>query len=287
MARRELSLESQQIVLTKSARRCCLCYGLLGDFAVRKGQVAHIDRDPSNSRTDNLVFLCLDHHDQYDSRTSQSKGFTTAELLFYRDLLYADVAKHLPRLETPDHVDEETSSVPLHDLLANVRRPQQVNSCLLNGYEIQKAIERDVLQIHPFDRAHLSTTGYRLSLGEQAFVSGKEVLLTDKMPLGLKPSDTAVVVTREVIVMPRGLVGRILPYYGSLWRSHLQNIVLDPMPHVDPGFRGRIILTISNRGSRTQALPYGSSFALIEFILINDLPFDWASGADSGLGKKM
>ena len=277
-----MSPESEQVVLTRSGRRCCLCYGLRGDFAVKKGQVAHIDRDPTNSRTDNLAFLCLDHHDQYDSRTSQSKGLTREELCFYRDLLHADVAKHLPRLETPDRVGEERTPVPLHDLLATVRGSQQINSCLLNGYEIQTAIERNVLQIYPFSPDQVSMTGYRLSLGEQAFASGKEVLLDDETSLNLEPGNTAVVATREVIVMPRGLVGRILPYYGSLWR----NIVLDPMPQVDPGFRGRIVLTISNRGSREQALPYGIFFANIEFILINDPPVEWVPRGDFWRGTR-
>ncbi len=67
-------------VLVASRRRCCVCFGLSNDTAEKKGQVAHIDRDASNSARDNLVFLCFDHHDQYDSRTSQSKGLTMEEV---------------------------------------------------------------------------------------------------------------------------------------------------------------------------------------------------------------
>jgi hypothetical protein len=35
-----------------------------------------------------LAFLCLPHHDQYDSGTSQSKSFRPAEVKVYRDELY-------------------------------------------------------------------------------------------------------------------------------------------------------------------------------------------------------
>ncbi len=74
-------------VLTKSGRRCCLCYGLNGDSSVKDGQIAHIDQDPQNSHIDNLVYLCIPHHDKYDSTTSQSKGITAHEVRSYRDAL--------------------------------------------------------------------------------------------------------------------------------------------------------------------------------------------------------
>lgn len=58
---------------------------------MKQGQIAHLDRDPQNDCLDNLAFLCLSHHDQYDTRTSQSKGWTIAEVVHYRVLLYRKV----------------------------------------------------------------------------------------------------------------------------------------------------------------------------------------------------
>jgi hypothetical protein len=81
------SIETQ--VLQKSCRRCCLCWGLQGDTAVKQGQIAHLDHDPSNCAFDNLVFLCLEHHAQYDAKSPQSKGFSQDEVRSYRDRLYA------------------------------------------------------------------------------------------------------------------------------------------------------------------------------------------------------
>src|ERR1019366_6110509 len=83
-------------VLVASRRRCCVCFGLSNDPAEKKGQIAHIDRDASNSARDNLVFLCFDHPDQYDSRTSQSKGLTEEEVREYRAQLHRFVAQSLP-----------------------------------------------------------------------------------------------------------------------------------------------------------------------------------------------
>lgn len=83
-------------VLTASRRRCCICFGLRQDDAEKKGQIAHLDGDPAKNTVENLAFLCLEHHDQYDSRTSQSKGLTTEEVRRYRTELLAHVARTRP-----------------------------------------------------------------------------------------------------------------------------------------------------------------------------------------------
>ena len=75
-------------VLINCKRRCALCFGLNGDAGIKTGQIAHIDKNSNNDSEDNLLFLCLFHHDRYDSITSQSKNFTRSELLYYRDALY-------------------------------------------------------------------------------------------------------------------------------------------------------------------------------------------------------
>jgi hypothetical protein len=76
-------------VLINSRRRCCLCVFLSGRDEVRKGQIAHLSQDAEDSQLENLVWLCLEHHDEFDSRTSQAKGLTSDEVREYRDRLYA------------------------------------------------------------------------------------------------------------------------------------------------------------------------------------------------------
>ena len=84
-------------VLTQSLRRCCLCFGLNEDAAIKNGQIAHVDQDRTNNAIGNLAWLCLPHHDEYDSRPSQSKGITAEELQARRDELYRAIeANALP-----------------------------------------------------------------------------------------------------------------------------------------------------------------------------------------------
>jgi len=87
--RRKIPEEIEKEVLIRSKRRCCLCFGLNNDIDIKKGQIAHIDQNREYHSEDNLVFLCFDHHDQFDSRTSQSKNYTGKEIKHYRHLLYA------------------------------------------------------------------------------------------------------------------------------------------------------------------------------------------------------
>lgn len=75
-------------VLAKSGRRCAVCFSLHADTTVKAGQIAHLDQDPNNNRVANLCYLCLPHHDEYDSQTSQSKGLTEREVRSYRDKLH-------------------------------------------------------------------------------------------------------------------------------------------------------------------------------------------------------
>jgi len=61
----------------------------------RDGQIAHLDHDRSNNKEDNLVYLCLRHHNMYDSKTSQSKGFTKGEMRHYREELFKKLGESL------------------------------------------------------------------------------------------------------------------------------------------------------------------------------------------------
>ena len=99
MARVGVPGDIQDQVILLSRRRCCVCFGLCGDVDVKVGQIAHLDHDNKNNALDNLAFLCLDHHDQYDSRTSQSKGLRENEIKHFRTELYNNVGAALSHAE--------------------------------------------------------------------------------------------------------------------------------------------------------------------------------------------
>src|SRR5713101_7321373 len=96
-ARKHITSKIEKRVLIQSVRKCALCFQLDGDARQKNGQIAHLDRRRANSIEDNLAFLCLEHHSEYDSTTSQHKNYTIDEVKAARRALYEWVKKGMPR----------------------------------------------------------------------------------------------------------------------------------------------------------------------------------------------
>ena len=114
-ARRPPTGFDEKRVLIASRRRCCVCVYLEGRNDRRRGQIAHLNRDRTDSRFENLVWLCLEHHDEYDGRPSQSKGFTPDEVRHYRERLYAE-NKSPEQSHSSDNSQEATWRYPLYQV---------------------------------------------------------------------------------------------------------------------------------------------------------------------------
>jgi hypothetical protein len=97
-------------LLTACRRRCCLCVFLNQRDDIRKGQIAHLNHNPADWRFENLAWLCLEHHDEYDSQTSQSKSLQLGEVKNYRDKLYRRYDS------TPPHQRHAVSAMKLKQL---------------------------------------------------------------------------------------------------------------------------------------------------------------------------
>ena len=113
MMRVSIPGDNQDQVLLLSRRRCCICFGLHGDLDVKQGQIAHLDRDNTNYDLDNLAFICLPHHDQYDGKTSQSKALRESEVKKFRKELYDRIAAGLPEGPNPQRHKDAPKPEPL------------------------------------------------------------------------------------------------------------------------------------------------------------------------------
>lgn len=129
--RKRLSPRLETEVLTRCRRRCCLCVFLQNLDEVRPGQIAHLNHRRHDNRFENLVWLCLEHHDQYDSRTSQSKGLTEAEVRRYRNQLIARYPNEdLPVSGEPIEELPPLAAVSLEKALAATDKPKRDLSVL-------------------------------------------------------------------------------------------------------------------------------------------------------------
>ena len=109
--RKSIPKKSQLKIIVKSRRRCPLCVYLKKDFDEKQGQIAHLDKDPSNNKIKNLVFLCLNHHDKFDSKPSQSKSYSNEEIGYYRDKMYKEINEVLTKSRT---TGENGKNLSLH-----------------------------------------------------------------------------------------------------------------------------------------------------------------------------
>ena len=80
MNRKTIPRNTETEVLNKCNRRCAFCAHFEYDWGTKDGQIVHIDRNRSNIAEENLAYLCLPHHDKYDSKPSQTRRLQPQEL---------------------------------------------------------------------------------------------------------------------------------------------------------------------------------------------------------------
>ena len=118
--RKRLPDDIEAEVLTKSARRCTLCFYVKGSLRKKHGQIAHLNRDRTDYRPDNLAFMCLKHHSLYDTTTRQHKNYTLKEVKAARTGLYDAIShgNHLKKQQTPAgrEADRQTLSALLETM---------------------------------------------------------------------------------------------------------------------------------------------------------------------------
>lgn len=138
MTRKPVSSQVQANVLRKSRRRCCICFGLNGDTNEKRGQIAHLDQDASNANEDNLAYLCLYHHDAYDSKSSQSKNFTIEEVKGYRTALHEHwTEEHSGTTRRPSPALSQ-SATPKETSATVEKQPQPPTLNPITPYDLEK-----------------------------------------------------------------------------------------------------------------------------------------------------
>ena len=144
--RRAKIRESDKLkIALSSGRRCTLCYGLERDTGVKWGHVAHVDRDPSNSDFGNLVFLCPNHHAEYDSCSHHSQRITPEEVKHYRRELYEYIESDNRSWRSPATSMEGKDDNSLKGLSAELDLFRLVNPESPIGFEVLAVDKRRIL----------------------------------------------------------------------------------------------------------------------------------------------
>ena len=141
-------------VLVDSARRCALCFGLMSDLGLKTGQIAHINHNNADSQETNLAFLCLHHHDQYDTRTSQSKGISPNELKIYKKRLYEAIGRN-------EHIQWEASRDPKERKADEIRRHDEEVFQMSDSILTEESLNYFLDNLHS-DNSYLSSSGTKI-----------------------------------------------------------------------------------------------------------------------------
>lgn len=89
----------QADVLFMADHTCSIC----GDTN-KNVQIAHIDNNPSNNNEENLITLCLVHHDKVHSKSIMTKNYTELELKQYKANWETIVKAKRKTLENPSSI---------------------------------------------------------------------------------------------------------------------------------------------------------------------------------------
>jgi len=150
--------------------------------------------------------------------------------------------------------------------------------------KIKKLAEKYHL-IFPFNKKNLKGASYYLTVGNEYSLGGKKGKLynkPDKNKLEIPPFEVAIIKTREIINMPRFLIGRwnirvTQAYEGLLWVGG---------PQVDPGWVGHLFCPIYNLSNETVVLKLGQRLATIDFVRTTSFKKDKCEEFDRKKARK-
>ena len=156
--------------------------------------------------------------------------------------------------------------------LANLKEYNNTKDCesvvrghimLMSDAMIRKAIEEELLTISDFSEDCLQPASYNFRLGDEAIASSRrEKEHPSRRGLFTVPAgDFALVKTYEHVALSNYVAGNI----GL--RSHYAKKGLDILagPQIDPGFKGCLVVGLTNLSPRDITIPYKEEFCTVQF----------------------
>jgi dCTP deaminase len=133
---------------------------------------------------------------------------------------------------------------------------------VLTDRQILQAYRQGDIAIEPFKEDQIQGATYDLRVGEQAATttSKKVVNIRESGYVTIEPGDFGVVTVLETIRLNQQHVGR----FGLRSKFARKGLLATTGPQVDPGYRGRLIIGITNLSPKPISLSYGDDFLSLE-----------------------
>ncbi|OOE13845.1 dCTP deaminase domain-containing protein [Fictibacillus arsenicus] len=113
------------------------------------------------------------------------------------------------------------------------------------------------LDTNQLNEPHEANTSYDLRVGKEYLDHNepRQMRLAEGQVITLNPGAAVIIETEEYVHFPRYRFGQILPKVGLL-RVGISNTT----SKIDPGYRGKLLITVFNLGKRTVKLKKGQKF---------------------------
>ena len=111
--RKKIPQPTEARLMFNADHTCCICQ--------QKGkpvQINHMDGDPSNNDYDNLIVLCLDHHEVVSRKSHMAKGYSVGELKLYKRQWEYEVRKNRGLIPEDRLIGKPLS--PIEDIVVEV-----------------------------------------------------------------------------------------------------------------------------------------------------------------------
>ncbi len=141
--------------------------------------------------------------------------------------------------------------------------------------QIQAVMDLGLLQIKEFDADRLEGASYDFRVGPKAAVTtASRPIDLREQPLVLEPYAAALVLVEESVKLSDRILGR-LGSHSNLFRH---GIFASIGPQIDPGYSGRMRVSISNPTQHPFVIKHKSPFITAEFVLLTEAPKKKFSG---------
>lgn len=138
---------------------------------------------------------------------------------------------------------------------------------ILTDNLIAEANSKGLIKIEPFERGQLQPASYDLRVGPEAATSShrEKINLAEKGFIELAPSDFAIVVSEEKISLDNQHTAR----FGLRSKWARKGLVATTGAQIDPGFKGRLTVGLTNLTSKKISLSHMDDFLTVEFHRLN------------------
>lgn len=133
---------------------------------------------------------------------------------------------------------------------------------ILTDADINLAVEDGAIKIDPFMPTQIQPASYDLRVGPQGLTTSSNGLVNIEAKgfLELRPGDFGIIMTREIIEFDSSHVARI----GLRSRYARKGIIATVGPQVDPGFKGRLKIGVTNLSPHVVTFPFEDDFITLE-----------------------